>query len=93
MHLQVSQHHQLRSRNFEDIKLYILNLKGSIKSISTSDNLLLVGFSTGLMCLLDMRTGWIQESCKTLDNEILQVRIDKVEFKIKTTDPDLNLNS
>ncbi|CAF0855447.1 unnamed protein product [Brachionus calyciflorus] len=47
---------------------------GSIKSISASDNLLLVGFSTGLMSLLDMRTGWIQESCKALDNEILQLK-------------------
>ena len=47
---------------------------GSIKCISTTDNLLLVGFSTGLMCLMDMRNGWIQESFKNLDNEILQLK-------------------
>jgi hypothetical protein len=41
--------------------------------MASSDNLLLIGFSTGLMYLIDMRTGWIQESCKNLDNEILQV--------------------
>jgi hypothetical protein len=35
--------------------------------------MLTVGFSTGLICLLDMRTGWIQEGWKTCDSEILQV--------------------
>ena len=43
--------------------------------MSASDNMLLVGFSTGLMCMIDLRNGWIIESWKTYDNEIMQVTI------------------
>lgn len=45
---------------------------GSIKSMSSNEHQLLVSFSTGIMCLVDMRTGWIIETYKSHDNEIVQ---------------------
>lgn len=81
-------------------KSYAFELKtcyapsGSIKSISTTDNLLLVGFSTGLMSLIDMRTGWIQESCKSLDNEILQLKFySNDKFLCSYSDGTITLSS
>lgn len=47
---------------------------GSIKSITANDYHLLVSFSTGLTCLIDMRTGWIIEMFKSHDNEIIQTK-------------------
>jgi len=49
-----------------------LSSNGTIKSISACDNNLLVFFSTGLICLLDIRTGWLIESFKNHDNELIQ---------------------
>lgn len=49
---------------------------GSIKTLTTTgNNLLIVGFSTGLVCVLDMRNGWIVDTWKNHDNEILQMKI------------------
>ncbi len=48
---------------------------GSIKTLSTAFyNQILCGFSTGLMCVLDMRNGWIVDTWKNHDNEILQTK-------------------
>ncbi len=35
---------------------------------------MLVGFSTGLICVVDMRNGWIVGTWKNHDNEILQMK-------------------
>ena len=48
---------------------------GSVRTIAASqNNLLLVGFNTGLMCVLDMRNGWIVDTWKKHDSELLQTK-------------------
>lgn len=42
--------------------------------MSAFENQLLICFSTGLMCLMDMRTGWIIETFKNHDNEIINAK-------------------
>lgn len=44
-----------------------------MKCITASENTLLAGYSNGLMCLLDIRTGWLQDSFRPHESEILQV--------------------
>lgn len=49
---------------------------GSIKTLaSTSNHLLLIGFTSGLVCVIDIRNGWIVDTWKNHDNEILQMKI------------------
>ena len=46
---------------------------GPIKSLAISEHMMLAGFASGLVCAIDLRTGWKQESWKALDCDILQV--------------------
>jgi hypothetical protein len=58
--------------NLEVILSYFI---GSIKGITANDNTLLAAYSNGLMCLLDIRTGWLQDSFRPHESEILQVEL------------------
>ena len=65
----------LRSKSYV-YEFRTCNAPGSIKTLATiQSNLLLAGFSTGLICVIDMRNGWIVDTWKNHDNEILQLKV------------------
>ena len=51
---------------------------GLVRSLTVSpdNNWIAIGFSSGLMSLLDQRTGYLMATWKGHEGEILQVRVD-----------------
>jgi hypothetical protein len=52
---------------------FLYSFKESIKCITANDNTLLAAYSNGLMCLLEIRIGWLQDSFRPHESDILQV--------------------